>query len=115
MIHLSNVSKQYGNRTLFKDCNFQINANEKIGLVGPNGAGKTTIFRLITGEERPDTGNISMAEKTIVGYFSQDVGELRGPSVLEFVMKGSGRLADLAQQLTDFEKKFQDMAETPVS
>ena len=61
MIHLSGISKGYGKKTLYKNGSFQINTGEKIGLVGPNGAGKTTIFRIITGEERPDEGRRDQA------------------------------------------------------
>ena len=78
MIHLTNVTKQYGPRILYKDASFQVRPGDKIGLVGPNGAGKTTIFRIITGEEGVDSGTISVEGKTVVGYFSQSVGEMRG-------------------------------------
>jgi ATP-binding cassette subfamily F protein 3 len=73
MIHLSNISKQHGNKILYKDGSFQINTGEKIGLVGPNGAGKTTIFRIITGEEGFDGGTMSKSDRTVVGYFSQNI------------------------------------------
>ena len=63
MIHFSNVTKNYGNKVLYKGANFQLNAGEKVGLVGPNGAGKTTIFRLIVGEERPDDGQVVYPDK----------------------------------------------------
>ena len=58
MISFSNVSKQYGGQILFVDGSFQINPNEKVGLVGPNGAGKSTVFRLIVGEDAPDDGSV---------------------------------------------------------
>ena len=51
---------------------------EKIGLVGPNGAGKSTVFRLITGEEHPDDGQVSIDRGVSVGHFDQDVGEMAG-------------------------------------
>ena len=63
MISFTNVTKQYGAQILFVDASFQINAGEKVGLVGPNGSGKTTIFRLITGEESPDDGNVERPRK----------------------------------------------------
>ena len=79
MISFTNVTKQYGAQILFVDASFQVNAGEKVGLVGPNGAGKTTIFRLITGEERPTTATSSGRASSRIGYFRQDVGDLRGP------------------------------------
>ena len=54
MIHVSNVTKQYGNKILYRGASFQINPGEKIGLVGPNGAGKTTIFKILTNDEGVD-------------------------------------------------------------
>src|SRR5207245_639874 len=75
MISLTGVSKQYGRQILFVDASFQLNPGETVGLVGPNGSGKTTLFRLITGEEVPDEGEISIPKKLTVGYFRQDVEE----------------------------------------
>ena len=60
MISLTRVSKQYGRQLLFVDASFQLNSGEKVGLVGPNGSGKTTLFRMITGEEVADEGDVSI-------------------------------------------------------
>lgn len=95
MVHLSNITKQYGNKVLYKNGNFQINPGEKIGLVGPNGAGKSTIFRLITGEESPDQGQIAKPQKTVIGYFSQNIEEMGGKTVLEEVLSANGNLPKL--------------------
>jgi ATPase subunit of ABC transporter with duplicated ATPase domains len=78
MISLSRIQKQYGKQVLFIDAAFQLNPGEKVGLVGPNGAGKTTLFRLITGEETADEGEISVPRKLTIGYFRQDVEEMSG-------------------------------------
>src|ERR1700722_8287504 len=88
VIHLTNVSKQYGSHVLYRESSFQIRPGDKIGLVGPNGAGKTTVFRLITGEEAPDSGVVSVPDRMVIGYFSQDVGEMKGRSALEEVKAG---------------------------
>jgi len=99
MIAFANVSKQYGGQVLFMDASFQINPGEKIGLVGPNGAGKSTVFRLIVGEEHPDDGSIERPKKLTLGYFRQDVGELRGRSILAETCAGAGEVAELAEEL----------------
>ena len=103
MIHLSNISKQHGSQILFRDAGFQILPGSRNGLVGPNGAGKTTIFRIITGEEEVDSGEITCAKKTTIGYFSQDVGEMAGRSALEEVMAGSAETMRLAGELAEME------------
>jgi ATP-binding cassette subfamily F protein 3 len=103
MIHLSNITKQHGSQILFRDASFQILPGSRSGLVGPNGAGKTSIFRIITGEEETDGGEITCAKRTTIGYFSQDVGEMTGWSALEEVMAGSAETMRLAGELKEME------------
>lgn len=71
MIQVSNLSKAYSTQVIFDDMGFTVNAGERIGLVGRNGHGKTTLLRMITGEERPDSGVISIPNNYAVGYLSQ--------------------------------------------
>ena len=99
MIAFANVSKQYGGQVLFVEASFQINPGEKIGLVGANGAGKSTVFRLIVGEELADDGQVERPKKLTLGYFRQDVGELRGRSILAETCAGAGEVAVLADEL----------------
>jgi ATPase subunit of ABC transporter with duplicated ATPase domains len=99
VISLSGVHKQYGKQILFVDASFQLNPGEKVGLVGPNGSGKTTLFRMITGEEVPDEGDVTVPKKLSIGYFRQDVEEMAGRSVLDEAIAGSGRLGDLHHEL----------------
>jgi ATP-binding cassette subfamily F protein 3 len=115
MIHLTDITKQYGSRVLYQNASFQVRPGDKIGLVGPNGAGKTTIFRIITHEEGIDSGDVNIADKLVVGYFSQDVGEMKGRSALEEVKAGAGRVSDLARELAAYEKKLEDSAVNPIS
>lgn len=106
MIHFSNVTKQHGNKVLFQNASFQLNPGEKAGLVGPNGAGKTTVFRLIVGESMPDVGKISKPEKTVVGYYSQSIDEMRGRTVLEEVKSAAGVLPKMQEELSKLEVKL---------
>ena len=110
MIALTKVHKQYGRQLLFVDADFQLNPGEKVGLVGPNGAGKTTLFRMITGEEVADDGEVSVPRKLSVGYFRQDVEEMAGRSVLEEVIAGSGRLGELHHELDALQQALEDPA-----
>ena len=82
MIRLDTISKQNGHHLLFVEASAAIQRGEKVGLVGPNGAGKTTLFRMITGEEQPDEGQVAVDRGVTIGYFSQDVGEMAGRSAV---------------------------------
>lgn len=107
MVAFNAVTKQQGSRILFANGSFQINPGEKIGLVGPNGAGKTTIFRLLTGEERPDQGSISKPDKVRIGYFSQSIEEMKGRSVIKEVMS-AGQLEGLTTEMAKIEAQLSD-------
>ena len=108
MISFNRINKQYGRQILFVDASFQLNPGEKIGLVGPNGAGKTTLFRMITGEETPDDGEVSVPKKLTIGYFKQDVEEMSGRSVIDEAIAGSGRVGDLHHELESLNQAMAD-------
>ena len=103
MIRLEKIGKQKGRHILFIEASASVQRSEKIGLVGPNGAGKTTLFRMITGEEQPDEGQISTDRGVAVGYFSQDVGEMSGHSAVAEVMNGAGPVSAVAAELRALE------------
>ena len=71
MIELSNVSKSFGERTLFNEVNFRLNSGDKIGLVGRNGSGKSTLFKLILDEEHPDYGEVLKPKNYKIGALKQ--------------------------------------------
>jgi len=108
MIRLDQVSKQYGGQILFVEAAAAIHRGEKVGLVGPNGAGKSTIFRLITREELPDDGQVSIDRGVTIGHFSQDVGEMGGRPVVAEVMEGAGPVSSVAAELADLEHAMAD-------
>ena len=108
MIFFSNIHKQYGRQLIFVDASFQLNPGEKVGLVGPNGAGKTTLFRMVVGEEAPDEGEVSVPRKLSIGYFRQDVEEMKGRSALDEAIAGSGRAGDLHHELEALHQALQD-------
>src|SRR3954464_12686517 len=111
MISFSHINKQYGRQVLFVDASFQLNPGEKVGLVGPNGAGKTTLFRMITGEEVPDDGDVSVPKRLTIGYFRQDVEEMSGRSVLDEAIAGSGRAGTLHHELEALQHAMSDPAQ----
>ena len=90
MVRLENISKQNGTHLLFIEASASLLKGERVGLVGPNGAGKTTLFRMITGQEAPDEGQVAVDRGITIGYFNQDVGEMSGHSAVIEVMNGAG-------------------------
>jgi ATPase subunit of ABC transporter with duplicated ATPase domains len=110
VLHLDSISKRHGRQILFLEAAASVHRGEKVGLVGPNGSGKTTVFRLIVGEEHPDGGHVSLERGITTGYFSQDVGEMHGRSVLEETMAGAGEVSKVAHELHALEQKLADPA-----
>src|SRR5215469_15265981 len=108
MIRLDNISKQQGHHILFIEASAALQKGEKAGLVGPNGAGKTTLFRMITGREQPDEGQVAVDRGVTIGYFSQDVGEMSGRSAVAEVMDGAGPVAAVAAELRALEAAMAD-------
>ena len=108
MIRLENISKQNGHQILFIEASATLQKGEKVGLVGPNGAGKTTLFRMITGQEQPDEGQVGVDRGVTIGYFSQDVGEMAGRSAVAEVMDGAGPVSEVAAELKALEAAMAD-------
>lgn len=71
VIEARDVSKAYGDKILFENLNFSLPPAGIVGIIGPNGAGKTTLFRLITGQESPDSGSFSVGQTVVLGYVDQ--------------------------------------------
>src|SRR6201992_2105012 len=108
MIRLENIGKQNGKQIVFIEASAALLKGEKIGLVGPNGAGKTTLFRMITGQELPDEGQVSTDRGITIGYFRQDVGELAGCSAVSEVMDGAGPVSTVAAEMKELEAAMAD-------
>jgi ATPase subunit of ABC transporter with duplicated ATPase domains len=108
MITLTGINKRHGHQVLFVDASLQLNPGEKVGLTGPNGAGKSTVFRLITGEEKPDEGDVALPKRLTLGYFRQDVGEMSGRSVLDEAIAGSGKVGELHHEIEQLQRDMAD-------
>lgn len=115
MIKLSGVRVAYGERVILNNADFLIRPGDRIGLVGPNGAGKTTLLRVIAGEEKPDSGDACVDPGTVIGYFSQNVGEMTGRSALEEVIAGAGAVWEIGQKLAALEHRMGDPGAKPLS
>ncbi len=87
MISVENLSKSFGSHILFQGMHFKINPRERIGLVGRNGHGKTTLLRMLTGDEKPDSGQISVPKNYRIGYVRQKI-DFKKETVLDECMGG---------------------------
>ena len=92
MINITNLSKNYGPKILFKDVSLNINQGEKIGLIGPNGAGKSTLFSLILQEIETSAGEVRLNKGVHIGYLPQEVSFTSERSVLAELTEGDERI-----------------------
>ena len=108
MIRFDALGKQHGKQILFMEASAVVHRGEKVGLVGPNGSGKSTLFRMILKEETPDEGQVSVDRGVTIGYFSQDVGDMGGQTVVEETMAGAGDVSKVAHDLHALEHALAD-------
>lgn len=71
VIDVENISKAFGDKLLFENLSFRLPPGGIVGIIGPNGAGKTTLFRMLVGQEKPDSGTIKMGATVDIGYVDQ--------------------------------------------
>ena len=90
VIEVENVSKSYGDKLLFENLSFSLPQGGIVGVIGPNGAGKTSLFRLITGQEQPDSGAIDVGPTVELAYVDQEHDQLNASkSVWETISEGN--------------------------
>src|SRR5215475_12744794 len=110
LFQLSDVHKSYGSRDVLRGASLQVNPGEHIGLVGRNGAGKTTIFRLVSGEESPDRGDVVRVRGVRLGLLAQHVHFESGSTVHESALAAFGHLQQIEHEMHELEHR---MAEAP--
>lgn len=94
VFEMNDVTKSYGDRTLYENVSLKVPQGAIVGIIGPNGAGKTTLFRMLNGEETPDSGEIRVGETVDLAYVTQSREELNsGKTVWEEVSNGQDILA----------------------
>ncbi len=108
MVRLNGINVAYGDRYILRNADVLVRTGDRIGLVGPNGAGKSTLLKVICGEEKPDSGEVFTENGTIIGYFSQNVGEMQGRTALEEVIAGSGAVYEIGLELEQLEHRMAD-------
>jgi ATP-binding cassette subfamily F protein 3 len=105
MITITNLSKNYGKKTLFENISLNINHGEKIGLIGPNGSGKTTLFSLILGEMEPSAGEVRVNKNILIGYLPQESSFKSEYTVLAELTEGDARIMQLKKEKEELEEK----------
>jgi ATPase subunit of ABC transporter with duplicated ATPase domains len=101
MISLSNLSKYYGDQTLFEGVSLQFNRGERYGIVGANGCGKSTLLKILCGEESASGGELAIPKRAVLGVLKQDHFEYEEVRILDVVMMGN---AVLWQAMAEKEK-----------
>ena len=106
MITVNDISVNFGGTTLFSDVNFAINENDKIALMGKNGAGKSTLLKIIAGQAKPSTGNISAPKEAIVAYLPQHLLASDGATVMEEASKAFGEIFSMKAEIDDINEQL---------
>jgi ATP-binding cassette subfamily F protein 3 len=89
LLQVSGGDKAFGGQKLFDEATFAINEGEHVGVIGPNGAGKTTLFKILTGEQELDSGDIIRSQSLRLGYLSQHDNWLEGESGNDYLLRVS--------------------------
>ena len=100
MIDFSDVSIHFGTQDVLRHASFRINRGERCGVVGPNGAGKSTVFALITGEQQPDGGTVSIEGTPRIGHLHQQLqAHTESDTLLSYAMRAEPRLEELERRI----------------
>ena len=108
MIQLSDLTKTFGDRTLFDHVTWQIDDGDRVGLCGPNGAGKTTLLKILGGIEEVDSGGVVRPSTLTIGYLPQDGLTHSGRTVFEEASSAFQPLLDMKAEMHDIEHRLAD-------
>jgi ATP-binding cassette subfamily F protein 3 len=108
LFRLSEVHKSYGTQDVLRGASLQVNPGEHVGLVGRNGAGKTTVFKLVSGEETSDRGEVVRARGTRIGLLAQHVHFEPGSTVHESALAAFGHLQQIEHEMHELEHQMAD-------
>ena len=114
LFRLSDVKKSYGGTEILRGVSFQVNPGEKVGLVGRNGAGKTTVFRLITGKESTDSGDVFKANGLKLGLLDQHVDFSTGETVHTAALSAFKEIHDIEAEMRALEKTMETDHSDPI-
>ena len=105
ILSVDRLAKYYGSRCLFEQASFHMEEKEHIGLVGANGTGKSTLFKLLLGEEEPDSGQVVRSAGLKIGTMEQHVPEDVHLTAREWILSAFDDLLAMEKQLVKLEKQ----------
>lgn len=106
LFRLSDITKSYGGNEILRGVSFQVNVNEKVGLVGRNGAGKTTVFRILTGKESADSGDVIKMNGLKLGLLDQHVDFESGDTVHTAALSAFKEIHDIEAEMRRLEHRM---------
>ena len=101
MFYASDISKSYGDRTLFRSLDLSVASGDRIALIGANGSGKTTLLDILSGATLADTGAISGRKDATVGYLKQEPAPFAGKSLLQEVLEANTQAIELSDRIAE--------------
>ena len=101
VIEANNANKSFGDKVLMEDMNFRLPPGGIVGIIGPNGAGKTTLFKMITGQEQVDSGELKIGETVELGYVDQSRDDLKADATVFEEISGGHETIELGKRKMD--------------
>lgn len=106
MIAVQNLSIHFGGEFLFEDVSFALKENDRVGLVGKNGAGKSTLLKILSGIQKPDSGQVMLPKDSLIGFLHQDLSKMKGKTVFEETQSAFNEALQLDKRLHEIEHEL---------
>lgn len=106
MISVQNLSIHFGGIFLFEDVSFALKENDRVGLVGKNGAGKSTLMKIMSGLQKPDSGQVVLPKDSLIGFLHQDLSKMKGKTVFEETQTAFNEALQLDKRMHEIEHEL---------
>ncbi len=106
MISVQNLSIHFGGIFLFEDVSFALKENDRVGLVGKNGAGKSTLMKIMSGLQKPDSGQVMLPKDSLIGFLHQDLSKMKGKTVFEETQTAFNEALQLDKRMHEIEHEL---------